>query len=319
MSPTPTLADVFDRLHETLALEAVHLERTRLHALPPDPPSGGFPTLVGHLNLVQPNRIQVLGPTELRYWEGRGERDRTALLEQLFRDDLFGLIVTDGEAAPPDLLARARDEGVPLLRTPQACERVISTLRHALGRELAARVVLHGVFLDVLGVGVLLSGASSVGKSELALELISRGHSLVADDAPEFSRPAPDAIEGRSPPLLKDFLEVRGLGVLNIRSMYGDAAIRHYKRLQLVIHLEPLTDALRDQLERLGGNLTTTDVLEVPIAAMTLPVAPGRNLAVMVEAAVRTFLLARRGYHAGDDLMRRQELAIARDRDDECD
>lgn len=319
MSHAPTLADVLERLHETLALEAVHLERARLPALPAGPPSGGFPTLVGHLNLVQPNRIQVLGPTEARYWEGRGERERARLLDQLFGEELYGLIVTDGEAVPEDLRARARATGVPLLRTPQGCERVISTLRHTLGRELAARVVLHGVFLDVLGVGVLLSGASSVGKSELALELISRGHSLVADDAPEFTRPEPDAIEGRSPPLLKDFLEVRGLGVLNIRSMYGDAAIRHIKRLQLIIHLEPLTSALRDQLERLGGNLTTTDVLEVPIAAMTLPVAPGRNLAVMVEAAVRTYLLARRGYHAGDDLMQRQEREIARGGSDECD
>lgn len=319
MSHAPTLADVFDRLHETLSLEAVHLERARLPALPPESPGGDLSTLVGHLNLVQPNRIQVLGPTELRYWESRDQHERRPLLEQLFRDDLFGLIVTDGEAAPPDVLARAREEGVPLLRTPQNCERLISTLRHALGRELAARVVLHGVFLDVLGVGVLLSGASGVGKSELALELISRGHSLVADDAPEFSRPVPDAIEGHAPPLLKDFLEVRGLGVLNIRSMYGDAAIRHYKRLQLIIHLEPLTSALRDQLERLGGNLSTSDVLDVPVTAMTLPVAPGRNLAVMVEAAVRTYLLARRGYHAGDDLMRRQERAIARDRNDECD
>lgn len=319
MSRAPTLAEVFDRLHESLSLEAVHLERSGLHALPTGPPTGAFPTLVGHLNLVQPNLIQVLGPTEVRYWEDRGDHERAPLLDQLFRDDLFGLIVTDDETIPPDLLARARREGVPLLRTPQSCERVISTLRHALGRDLAARVVLHGVFLDVLGVGVLLAGASSVGKSELALELITRGHSLVADDAPEFSRPAPDAVEGRSPPLLKDFLEVRGLGVLNIRSMYGDAAIRHYKLLQLIIHLEPLTDALRDQLERLGGNLTTTDVLGVPVTAMTLPVAPGRNLAVMVEAAVRTYLLARRGYHAGDDLMRRQERAIARDRDEECD
>lgn len=319
MSHAPTLADVFDRLRETLALEAVHLERGRLPALPPGPANGDLPTLVGRLNLVQLNRIQVLGPAEVRYWAGRDEGERARLRDQLFGADLFGLIVTDDETIPPDLLARARHEGVPLLHTPQDCERMIGTLRHALGRELAARVVLHGVFLDVLGVGVLLSGASSVGKSELALELISRGHSLVADDAPEFSRPEPDAIEGRSPPLLKDFLEVRGLGVLNIRSMYGDAAIRHNKRLQLIIHLEPFTSALRDQLERLDGNLTTTDVLEVPIAAMTLPVAPGRNLAVMVEAAVRTYLLARRGYHAGDDLMRRQEREIARGGSDECD
>jgi len=313
MSRSLTLADVFDRLRERLSLEAVHLDRGQLRPLAPEPPTGGFPTLVGHLNLVQSNRIQVFGPNEIVYWSGRSSLERARLLGQLFREDLYGVIVSDGEAIPPDIVARARKEGTPLLRSRETCERLISTLRHELGRQLAARTVLHGVFLDVLGVGVLLAGASSVGKSELALELISRGHSLVADDAPGFSRPAPDAIEGEAPDVLQDFLEVRGLGVLNIRSMYGDAAIRHVKRLQLIIHLEPLTSALRAQLDRLNGNFGSTEVLGVHVAAMTLPVAPGRNLAVMVEAAVRTFLLARRGYHAADDLMQRQERAIEKD------
>jgi len=313
MTRGPTLADVFDRMRDQLALEAIQLDRGQLRPLAPEPPTGGFPTLIGHLNLVQPNRIQVFGPTEIRYWTERGHLERTRLLAQLFRDDLYGVIVSDGETPPPDVVARAREGRVPLLRSRENCERLISTLRHELGRQLAARTVLHGVFLDVLGVGVLLTGASNVGKSELALELVSRGHSLVADDAPQFSRPAPDAIEGEAPEVLQDFLEVRGLGVLNIRSMYGDAAIRHTKRLRLIIHLEPLTSALRAQLDRLNGNFGSNDVLGVPVAAMTLPVAPGRNLAVMVEAAVRTFLLARRGYHAADHLMQRQESAIGKD------
>lgn len=317
MSRAPSLADVFDRLQPSLGLETVHLDRARAAPLPPEPPTGGFPTLVGHLNLVQPNRIQVLGPTEVTYWTGQTERDRDSLLAQLFRHDLYGIIVTDDLTVPDDIAARARHEGTPLLRAGSVCERLISTLRHELGRDLAARVVLHGVFLDVLGVGTLLVGASNMGKSELALELLSRGHSLVADDAPEFSRPAPTVIEGECPEVIQDFLEVSGMGVLNVRAMYGDAAIRRQKRLHLIVRMEPLTTQLREDCRRLSGNFDSTEVLGVPITAMTLPVAPGRNLAVMVEAAVRNYMLIRRGYRAADDLVQRQRAAI--DRDGSCD
>ncbi len=169
----------------------------------------------------------------------------------------------------------------------------------------------------MLGVGVLISGESGAGKSEMALELVSRGHSLVADDAPELHRSMPDTIEGSAPAILRDFLEVGGLGVLNIRRMYGDAAIRQRKRLQLIIHLEPLTGALREQLDRLNGNLSTTEILGVEIDTMTLPVAPGRNLAVLTEAAIRNFLLAQRGYSAASDLMARQQRAM--EGNGECD
>lgn len=313
MSRAPSLADVYDRLRQPLGLEAVHVDRARAAALPPEPPTGGFPTLVGHLNLVQPNRIQVLGPTEITYWTGQSDNARSGLLGQLFRDDLYGIIVTDGMEVPTDIGARARHEGTPLLRAEVVCERLISTLRHELGRDLAARVVLHGVFLDVLGTGTLLMGASNMGKSELALELISRGHSLVADDAPEFSRPAPTAIEGECPPVIQDFLEVSGMGVLNVRAMYGDAAIRGQKRLHLIVRMEPLTPELREQGDRLTGHFETTEVLGVEITTMTLPVGPGRNLAVMVEAAVRNFMLSCRGYQAGEDLMERQRAAISRE------
>lgn len=313
MSAPLSLADIHDQLQESLALEAVVLDREHAPALPAELPSGGVPTLIGHLNLIQSNRIQVFGTTELDYWNELGEEDRTGWLTALFNDTLCGVIVTDDLPVPPDILARARERRIPLYTSGLRCEHIISTLRHELGRALAARIVLHGVFLNVLGAGVLLSGGSSVGKSELALELISRGHSLVADDAPEFSRPTPDAVEGSAPPMLKDFLEVGGLGVLNIRAMYGDSAIRHRKRLELIIHLEPLTSSLRQQLDRLNGNFTSNEVLGVPISAMTLPVAPGRNLAVMVEAAVRNYLLSHRGYHAAEDLMQRQEDEMKRD------
>lgn len=308
-----SLADIHDRLRESLALEAVVLEPGHAPALPPEAAGGAVPNLVGHLNLIQANRVQVLGVTELAYWNGLGRTVRARLLDTLFSDELCGLIVTDGQPVPDDIRARAVERRLPLLTTPLKCEHIISTIRHELGRALAARIVLHGVFMNVLGVGVLLSGASHAGKSELALELISRGHSLVADDAPEFSRPAPDTIEGSAPPMIKDFLEVSGLGILNIRAMYGDAAIRHRKRLELIIRLEPLTTALSQQLDRLNDNFSEHEVLGVPVTAMTLPVAPGRNLAVMVEAAVRNYLLSHHGYHAVQELMQRQEQAMGRE------
>lgn len=313
MSQALSFAELIDRFAPSLSLDVVHMDREhapRLEMRPALAGRTGPAPLIGHLNVVQPNRIQVFGPAELGWWANRDRTGRTGLLRQLFVDDLAGIIVTDNQAVPDDIVRAARRTGTPLVRSTQACEHVIATLRHSLTRELAERITLHGVFLDVHGTGVLLTGDAAVGKSELALELISRGHSLVADDAPEFSRPAPDAIEGESTPVLQDFLEVRGLGILNVRSMYGDAAIRHRKRLQLVIHLELLTSGLCDQVDRLNGNLVSREILGLSVPLMTLPVAPGRNLAVMVEAAVRSFLLLRRGYSAADDLMARQKEAM---------
>jgi len=317
VSTAPTIAELYDRLAESLALEAVHLDRASARPLPAQAPAGGTPTLVGPLNPVQPNLIEVLGGAELDWWQRHHQAERRALLERLFHPELRALVFTDDTTLPADIAERARSAGVAILRAGTTNQRVIALLRHVLGRELAERCTLHGVFLDVLGTGILLTGSPAVGKSELALELITRGHSLVADDAPEFSRPNPDTIEGEATAVLKDFLEVRGLGVLNVRAMYGDAAIRHRKRLQLIVHLEPLTDALRGQLDRLNGNMSSTSVLGLDVPTLTLPVAPGRNLAVLVEASIRGFLLARRGYHAGEDLMQRQANTIGRD--EPCD
>ena len=187
---------------------------------------------------------------------------------------------------------------------------LVTKLRFYLARELADRMILHGVFMEVMSVGVLITGESSVGKSELALELVSRGHRLIADDAPEFRRIAPDTLEGRCPPVLQDFLEVRGLGILNIRQMYGDASIKRQKFLRLIIHLRPLTEESQRNLDRINGESSTTRLLGVEITETTLPVAPGRNLGVMVEAAVRNFLLHEAGYNAAEDMIGRQKALL---------
>jgi HPr kinase/phosphorylase len=187
-------------------------------------------------------------------------------------------------------------------------------LRPYLARALAESVAVHGVFLDVLGVGVLLTGESGVGKSELALELVSRGSGLIADDVVEFYRVGPDTLEGRCPGLLKDFLEVRGLGVLNIRTIFGEAALRPRKNLKLIVHLErPGPDLM--PLERLPLKPGTEDMMGVEIRKVTIPVAAGRNLAVLTEAAVRSHVLQLRGIDSTQDFIARQAQHLERRED----
>ena len=175
---------------------------------------------------------------------------------------------------------------------------------------LAVSTVKHGVFLDVFEVGVLLTGASGLGKSELALELISRGHSLVADDAIELHRTAPEVLEGRCPTMLRDFLEVRGLGVLNIRHIFGETSIRPKKQLKLIIQLMPADDDYMKTLDRLSIRTETETILNVKIRSVVLPVAAGRNLAVLVEAAVRNYILQLRGKDSTKEFLERHQAMM---------
>jgi HPr kinase/phosphorylase len=210
---------------------------------------------------------------------------------------------------PEDFKQLADKHKVALLECEQPSNELVTDLRYVLTTMLADKQTIHGVFMEVTSVGVLLTGGSSIGKSELALELITRGHRLIADDAPEFARITPDIVSGSSPPLLQDLLEVRGLGILNIREMYGDGAIKLSKYLRLIINLVP-HEQLDRKLDRLHTFSSTRNFLGVNITEIALPVAPGRNLAVMVEAAVLDFLLKTRGYDAGQELIERQEKAM---------
>ncbi len=171
-------------------------------------------------------------------------------------------------------------------------------------------ITIHGVFMEVIGIGVLLTGSAAVGKSELALELITRGHRLIADDAPEFTRFPDNSLRGSCPPLLSDFLEVRGLGILNIRAMFGDSAIKIRKRLNLIIHLQEMVSQELNEIDRLQGSLTSTEILGITVPKVTLPVAPGRELAILVETAARQYLQRLRGYHANEEFIARQQASI---------
>lgn len=267
-------------------------------------------TLIGHLNLIHKNIIQVIGKTECEYMQNLDEDFRTKVLQQLFSGYTVAIIIADGLPAPDILIDSANKGNVPLLSSKADSNEVVDIARFYLHEMFSDKEVVHGVLLEVLGTGVLLTGESSVGKSELALELISRGHRLIADDAPEFTRVGPELLTGKSPGVLKDFMEVRGLGVLNIREMYGDNALKNNKYLRLIIHMERLTDEQLAEVDRLEGSRKTHDILGVDIPEILLPVAPGRNLAVLVEAAVRNHILRLSGYNATEKLMDIQQQAI---------
>jgi len=267
-------------------------------------------TLIGHLNLIHNNVIQVIGKTECDYLNSLDENFRNSTLTQLFTNKTVAIILSEDLPVPDLLCEYANKYSVPVLSCKADSNDVVDTARYYLHKLFTKKEILHGVFMEVLGNGVLLTGESSVGKSELALELISRGHRLVADDAPEFTQISPDILNGRSPSMLQGFMEVRGLGVLNIREMYGDNAIKINKYLRLIIHLERMKKNNQNDFDRLKGHSKVQKILNVEIPVTVIPVAPGRNLAVIVEAAVRNHILRNNGYDASQQLIDLQQQAI---------
>ena len=268
--------------------------------------------LIGHLNFVHPNRVQVLGCAEMDYLRSLKLKELDRSIKNLFSTDLAAVIVANGEAPPSQLLASANQCNTPLFTTRLISPDLMDILGHYLAQVMAESTSMHGVFLEVQGFGVLIKGDAAIGKSELALELISRGHRLVADDITDFYRVAPDRIEGRCPDLLQDFLEVRGLGILNIRALFGDNAVKPTKPLDLMIQLE-MADTLAPQtLDRLKIQSHHEKVLDVKIPKVVIPVAAGRNIAVLVEVAVRNHMLLLRGINGTKQFTKRQRHEIAK-------
>ena len=266
--------------------------------------------LVGHLNFIHPNQVQVLGSAEVKYLNDLEASKIRTSLNELFGKTIAVVIVANDLAVPFLLRDYCHTHNVPLLTSKLESPYLMDVLRIYLQRALAASTVMHGVFLDVFEVGVLLMGKSGLGKSELALELISRGHGLVADDAVEIYRIGPETLEGRCPPVLRDFLEVRGLGVLNIRAIFGETAIRPKKPLKLIINLVSADDQLMQSLDRLSIQSEKQDILNVHIRKVSIPVAAGRNLAVLVEAAVRNFILQSRGLDSTKQFIERHTQVL---------
>ena len=277
----------------------------------------GIP-IAGYLNLVKPNQVQVLGPEEVKYLKQLGKNSNKDAISRLFKCEPAMIIfagITNNTEIEQEFIETAEQTDTPLLYSNLASSELTELLQYHLGRLLGDSKIMHGVFMEVMGIGVLLTGPSGIGKSELALELISRGHRLIADDAPEFRRSAPNTIRGRSPVLLKDFLEVRGLGILNVRAMFGDNSIVETKRLRLIVNLDTIPDNTSSEktlweIDRIGGSQRKQTVLDVEIPEVQIPVAPGRNVAVIIEAAVRNHVLYLNGYNAADDFIKRQQKLI---------
>jgi len=265
-------------------------------------------SLVGQMNLINPHRIQVLGSKELKYLENLKKNSRKDAIAQLFSGSSKLIIIATPQDIPPDLVEAAEAAHIPILGSSLSSQEVIQQVQYYLTGFFARKITLHGVFMEVMGTGVLITGDSSIGKSELALELLTRGHRLIADDATEFSTVAPDTLNGTCPEMLQDFLEVRGLGILNVRAMFGASAIKQNRNLRLIIHLQDMGDAAR--MDRLHGSRQIRKIQDVEIPEITLPVGPGRNLAVLLEAAVRNHILYSKGYDASEAFIERQKLRL---------
>ncbi len=275
--------------------------------------------LVGHLNLIHPILIQALGLSDLEYLNNQPPAARTESLATLCTGETLCIFLCDGADAPDYLVNACHQYETPLFLSQKKSRVFVNLLRPYLQRELSEVTTSHGVFLDVLGFGILITGDSQIGKSELALELISRGAGLVADDAVELYQIGPETIQGRCPALLRDFLEVRGIGVINIKAIFGETAVRPRKTLRLIVHLERPTEEYFRGLDRLQTKSSSTAILGVEIPTVTLAVVAGRNLAVLVEAAVRHYILQTRGYDSTKDFLDRHEEAMREQSDADID
>ena len=297
-------------LQESLALSWVAGKHGRNRSLRGDFPGAGQHGTAGPMNLIHPYRIQIIGPAEQSTFDGMSPEKRQGTINKLFDAQPAAIIIAAGARADENLVAAANNRDIPLLISTHDDNLLQSSLQYHMTHILAERTVVHGVFLEVFGIGVLITGDSAIGKSELALELINRGHLLIADDTPEFARIAPDIISGNCPPLLQDFLEIRGLGLLNIRSMFGDSAIKQKKYLSLIIHLKRMDSREINKIDRLYGSFSQYPLLGLKLPEVTIPIAPGKEIAILVEAAVRQFTQKLHGYNAGDDFIERQRKAI---------
>lgn len=268
--------------------------------------------LVGYLNYIHPFRAQVLGESEVRYLTNATEADCVRRVARITELEPPVLILADGQQAPQALLDMCETAQIPMFATAESSAYVIDVLRSYLFKLFAASTTLHGVFMDILGVGVLITGESGLGKSELGLELITRGHGLVADDIVDVVQINQNALEGKCPQLLQNLLEVRGIGLLDIRAIFGETAVRRRMRLRLIVHLVRRETMERDY-ERLPHEPLTESILGVPVRKAIIQVMAGRNIAVLVEAAVRNYILQLRGIDTYQEFTRRQRLAMQAD------
>lgn len=295
------LADSALGLRATVLAGQSGLDRVISH---PRIQKSGLP-LVGHLHGFVPSRIQVLGETELSYVESLSEADQFVSAAHLFGERPSCVVVSRGVVPPKPFLVKADEVGTPLVRLEERSSVAISALHALLDGHLAPRTRMHGVLIDIFEVGVLLVGQSGIGKSECALELVMKGHRLVADDIVECDYRPPSMVFGEPASQLRHYMEVRGLGILNIKDLHGVTSVRDRKRVDLVVELELWKPGA--EYDRLGAEDHYRTILGVPIRMVRLPIQPGRNMSSIIEIAARAELLRRAGHHPAREFLDRIE------------
>ncbi|TDL78883.1 HPr(Ser) kinase/phosphatase [Peribacillus frigoritolerans] len=254
--------------------------------------------MAGFFTYYPKERVQILGKTELTFFQKLTDEEKKNRMDQLCTDSTPAIIVSREMEIPQELTDASEEKSVPLLRSPLKTTRLSSHLTNFLEGKLAPTTAVHGVLVDVYGVGVLIVGKSGVGKSETALELVKRGHRLVADDCVEIRQEDQDTLIGNAPDLIEHLLEIRGLGIINVMTLFGAGAVRSYKRITLIIDLE-IWDP-KKQYDRLGLDEEKMKIIDTDIPKLTVPVRPGRNLAVIIEVAAMNFRLKRMGLNAAE-------------------
>jgi HPr kinase/phosphorylase len=264
--------------------------------------------LAGFHEYLKPGRVLIFGESEIRYLESLDPPARRVTIQQALGHDFPCILVTNGLTPPGDVMIEVERARLPLLRTPVPTPTAIAKLGSILEDTLAERTTLHAVLMDVLGLGVLITGESGIGKSECALDLIVRGHRLVADDTVEVRRRSETILIGTCPELTRHHMELRGLGVINVKELFGIASTRSSKRVELVVQLERWQPTR--EYERLGIDEVFYEILNLRVPLIRMPVAPGRNIAILVEVAARNQLLRSRGHHAARVLAERLEQSL---------
>ncbi|EMI12827.1 hpr kinase phosphorylase [Bacillus stratosphericus LAMA 585] len=254
--------------------------------------------MAGYFTYYPKERVQLLGKTELSFFEQLPERERKQRMMSLCTDITPAIILSRDREVPKELIEASNENGVPVLRSSLKTTRLSSRLTNFLESKLAPTTAIHGVLVDVYGVGVLLIGKSGVGKSETALELVKRGHRLVADDCVEIRQEDQDTLVGSAPELIEHLLEIRGLGIINVMTLFGAGAVRSYKRITIVMNLELWEQG--KQYDRLGLEEEKMRIIDTDVPKLTIPVRPGRNLAVIIEVAAMNFRLKRMGHNAAE-------------------
>jgi HPr kinase/phosphorylase len=266
--------------------------------------------LAGFIPYIKPGRIQILGESELNYLDTMPTAVRAERIEAICALPVAAFVITKGQKPPEDIARECRRREIPLLVSDRTTSVIIQSITRVLEDELAPATTLHGVLVDVYGMGVLLLGESGIGKSECALDLVHRGHRLVADDAVEIRRYPSGALVGRAAEMIRYHMELRGIGIINIKHLFGVSAVRASKSIELVIELQRWDP--QKKYDRLGLDGETYAILERDRPLLRLPVASGRNLALLIEIAARNELLKSQGYDAAKEFARRVDEEIAK-------